>query len=293
MDLIKYKVFLNIAERGSYSRVCEEFGYTQSGISRMMSSMENEIGFPLIIRNNKGISLTDEGQRLIPLIRNIVRDNELIEDELAAIRGLETGRVRIGSFPTTAYAWIPDILKGFHEKFPGIQVEVIEDNNINLLENWLIQGYVDLGVFSRQEDHHFDWLSLRKDPFVALLPEGHPLADREVVPVNELVKEKVVLFKAHDGDDPDTYGWMGHVDHDWEPVFTTNSDFTTIRVVEENGFVTVLPKLMAEHAVKNYNVVYRPMDIDEAREIGIAVRSKNRLSPAVEKFIKYAKEDIF
>lgn len=290
MDLVKYEIFLNIVDRGSYSKVCEEFGYTQSGISRMMSSMEKEIGFPLITRNNKGISLTEEGKRVLPLVRQLIKNNSILEEEFLAIRGIETGLVRIGSFPTTAYAWMPLILQAFHENFPSIQVEVIEDNNINLLEQWLNQGFIDLGIFSRQYHSGFDWISLKKDPFVALLPQNHPLGGKDIVHLNELLEEKFVLFRSHEGDDPDTRCWMKHVDKKIHPVFTTNSDFTTIRVVEQNGFVTILPELIAKYAVSSHQVIYRPLDINEAREVGIAVRCKEQLSPTTKKFIEFSKK---
>lgn len=290
MDLIKYEVFLSIAERGSFSKVCEEYGYSQSGISRMMRSMEEEIGFPLIARNNKGIVLTAEGRRVLPLIQQLVRNNDILEDEFLTIRGIEKGLVRIGSFPTTAYAWTPKILKAFHEKYPSVQIEVMEDHNIKLLEQWLNQGFIDLGIFSKQYQSSFDWIDIAKDPFVALLPAGHPLAAKEIVPINDLVREEFVLFRSHEGDDPDTRGWMRRVEEKVEPVFTTNSDFTTIRVVEQNGMVTILPELIAKHAVESYHVVYRPLDIEESREVGIAVRNMEQLSPFAKKFIEYAKK---
>ncbi|QAT43273.1 LysR family transcriptional regulator [Aminipila luticellarii] len=292
MDLIKYEIFLSIADRGSYSKVCEEFGYTQSGISKMMNSMENEIGFPLIVRNNKGISLTAEGKRMLPLVRQLIKDKGTLEEEFSSIRGVETGMVRIGSFPTAAYVWMPGILRAFHQRFPGIQVEVIEDNNINLLEQWLNQGFIDLGIFSKQAPFHFDWTSIKQDPFVALLPKNHPLGEKQIIPIDELFEENVVLFRSHEGEDPDTYCWMKHVHGEIHPVFTTNSDFTTIRVVEQNGFVTILPELIAKYAVDSYDVIYRPLDIQETREIGIAVRTKERISPAAKKFIQYAKDNM-
>lgn len=69
MDLVKYEAFLNIIERGSYSKACEDLGYSLSGISKMMKSMEEEIGISLINRTNKGITLTPDGEKVIPLIR--------------------------------------------------------------------------------------------------------------------------------------------------------------------------------------------------------------------------------
>ena len=64
MDMVKYEIFLDIIERGSYSKACEDLGYSLSGISKMMKSMEEEIDIPLITRTNKGISLTPDGEKV-------------------------------------------------------------------------------------------------------------------------------------------------------------------------------------------------------------------------------------
>lgn len=258
----------------------------------MMNSMEREIGFPLILRNNKGISLTTEGKKLLPFIRSLVRANTALEEEFSCIRGGNAGMVRIGSFPTTAYAWIPEILRRLHESYPGINVEVMEDNNINLLSQWLSQGIVDLAFFSRQSQFNFHWINLRPDPFVVLLPKNHILSKRDTVPVSKLAQEKVVLFRYHEGADPDTYNWLNQTGIQFNSSFTSNSDFTSIRVVEQNDYVAVMPELIARFAVVSHNVTYRPLDIKASREIGIAVRDREQLSPAAKIFLKFAKDSI-
>lgn len=292
MDLIKYKVFLSIVEKGSYSKVSEEFGYTQSGISKMMNSMENEIGFPLIIRNNKGTSITREGKRLLPMIRQIVQDNELIEAEFNNLKGLETGRVKIGSFPTTAYAWIPEILKRFRNKHPGIDVEIMEDNNIFILEEWLEQGYVDMAIISEQEGLIYDWEPLIENSFVVVCNTDNPIANEGIISIERLAKENVALFKSHMSDDPDTALWMKYLPRDINAKYAGNSDFTMMRLVEENDIMVVVPMLFAEHAEKHYNVKICQLDIDASRKLGIAIRDKKRISPAARKFLECAKEVI-
>lgn len=80
MDLIKLETFLDIVERGSYSRACEDLGYSISGISKMMKSMEDEIGIPLINRTNKGISLTPDGEKVLPMIRELINYKDTLEE---------------------------------------------------------------------------------------------------------------------------------------------------------------------------------------------------------------------
>lgn len=291
MDIIKYEAFLKVVDRGSYNKACEDLGYTLSGISKMMKSMEEEIGVPLIIRNNKGITLTTEGERVLPLIRQLISYKDALEEEFSLIRGIESGKIRIGSFPTTSFAWIPKIMQKPKSEHPNIEVEILEENSIKQLEKWLNQGIIDVGIFSRQPYHAYDWFGVQVDTYVALLPKAHPLTAKEIVTMKELLEEDFILFKSHEGIDQDVFNAMRYVEFNAMPKYTSNSDFSVIHMVEQNDFVTLIPRLIAEHAVLEFDVEIRPVDIDVNREIGFAVRDIEKVSPAVRQLIKYIKNN--
>lgn len=289
MDLVKYEAFLNIVERGSYSKACDDLGYTLSGISKMMKSMEDEIGVPLIIRTNKGISLTPEGEKITPLIRQMITDKAIIEEEFALMRGIESGKIRIGCFPTISFSWVPVIIEHFQKYHPNISIEVLEENGIKNLEQWLNQGITDVGIFSRQPYHNYDWTGVRKDDYVALFHPTHRFAEYDRIDVEELFEEDLVLFKSHEGIDQDVINVMKHVDIKKMPRYTTNSDFTGIRLAERLGCVTLLPELIAQNAVSTFDVDYRPINVALSRDIGFAVRDIKRISPAVKQLLKFVK----
>lgn len=290
MDLKKYEVLLKVVDRGNINNVSYDLGYTHSGISKMMGSMESELGFQIIKRNNKGITLTPEGEKLMPIIRNIVKENEKLEEEIALINGIEKGTVRVGCFPTTAFVLMPDILRDFYAQYPRIQIEVLEEHSLEQLEQWLNRGIIDIGIFSRQPHHNFQWLKEIDDEYVALLPADNNLCKLEVVPVKELFQEKVILFKSHKGLDQDMVQIMKYMDVKQYEGYTSNSDFTVIRMVEQNGFVAIMPKLIAQYAVSLFNVEYRPIDIDMNRKIGFAVKSKADMSPSLRRFLDCIRE---
>ena len=135
MDIKKYEVLLNVIDRGSFVRACEDSGYTQSGITHMMNSLEQEVGFPLLLRTNKGVQITPAGEQVLPAIRELVNMNERLEQEFDLIRGLETGRLRIGCYPTVACSWMPKLFFVFRERYSHIQIELIEEGSISQMEN--------------------------------------------------------------------------------------------------------------------------------------------------------------
>ncbi len=91
MDITKYEVLLKVVDRGGLSQSAEDLGYTRSALSKMIASMEKEIGFPLVKRTRKGIVLNEEGERVVPLIRELLKVNTILEEEYLMIRGMSQG----------------------------------------------------------------------------------------------------------------------------------------------------------------------------------------------------------
>ena len=69
MNIRKYEAYVRAVELGSLSKAAEQLGYTQSGISHMMQSLEEEVGFPLMVRTSAGIVPNSKGELLLPIIR--------------------------------------------------------------------------------------------------------------------------------------------------------------------------------------------------------------------------------
>ena len=291
MDIKKYEVLLNVIDRGSFVRACEDSGYTQSGITHMMNSLEQEVGFPLLLRTNKGVQITPAGEQVLPAIRELVNMNERLEQEFDLIRGLETGRLRIGCYPTVACSWMPKLFFVFRERYSHIQIELIEEGSISQMENWLSSGMIDIAFFSRQPKHAYEWVFLKRDPYLAVLPAGHPLAEKEYVTPEQLMREPFFMQRCLDGLDQDIKRYF---DKNGVPIcsgVTSNSDYTLLFMVERGLGVAVLPSLILEQFPdRSQRLVTRPLFPLAYRELGFAVRSLRDKSPAMARFIQCARE---
>ena len=100
MSAESWDILLKAIDVGSLSAAANQTNYTTSGISRIIANLEAEIGFPLLVRNHRGISPTKECAALLPNIRNLSHSMELLQQQIAQINGLETGDLTIG----TAYS---------------------------------------------------------------------------------------------------------------------------------------------------------------------------------------------
>lgn len=93
---------MKVVELGSLTKAADALGFTQSGVSHAISSLEEELGFTLLLRGRSGVRLTPNGEQLLKPIREMLNWNEQLKQVAASIHGLETGTVRIGTFTSVS-----------------------------------------------------------------------------------------------------------------------------------------------------------------------------------------------
>lgn len=107
METARCRAFLAAAETGSFSKAAEALSYTPSGVNQLVSALEKEFGFPLFRRNTKGVSLTENGELLLPVIRKFLRQEDRIFELSAEMNGLLIGSVNIAAYSSIATHWLP------------------------------------------------------------------------------------------------------------------------------------------------------------------------------------------
>ena len=116
MTLLTYQVFKTVADIGSFHKAADILGLTPSAISHAISSMETELGFSVMTRGKNGIALTNYGEHLLPYVNAVLNSDESLQQVIAEMNGLRTGKVKIGVFSSVCTNWLPDILRSFQEK---------------------------------------------------------------------------------------------------------------------------------------------------------------------------------
>ena len=109
----KYEAFLKVAETGSFKQAALELGYTQAGVSYLVSALERELDLPLFVRDYGGARLTADGAELLPWVRSVRADERRLETRVAELKHLASGVVRVGAFTSTAIQWFPGMAKSF------------------------------------------------------------------------------------------------------------------------------------------------------------------------------------
>ncbi|MBQ9720160.1 MAG: LysR family transcriptional regulator, partial [Oscillospiraceae bacterium] len=98
MESKKLEALLMAADLGSFTKAAEVLGYTQSGLTHMMNSLEREIGFPLLERGRHGVRLTDEGEKLAPLIREFLRAGSALDETVAQLSASRSETIHVAAY---------------------------------------------------------------------------------------------------------------------------------------------------------------------------------------------------
>ncbi|MGW1227469.1 LysR family transcriptional regulator [Streptomyces sp. NPDC001515] len=145
MQLQQLTYFVAVAETRHFTRAAEEVHVSQPSLSQQIRALENELGAELFSRARGNITLTDAGEALLPLARRILADADTARHEVQELAQLRRGRVRLGATPSLCTGLLPDVLRAFHDRHPGIQL-LLEEGGSHDLVRELARGALDLAL---------------------------------------------------------------------------------------------------------------------------------------------------
>ena len=260
---------------------------TQSGLTHMMNSLEKDIGFPVLLRGRQGVRLTPAGERIFPLIRNLLDADEALGREIGRINTNREETVCIAAYSSIAIHWLPEVIQQFRHNHPGVDVE-IRMGNIEDVFRWVSEDKMDLGFASRQEGMTLEWVRLRDDPLLAILPPDYDLDGRRSFPVEGFSGEEFLMPSLGFHQDILRVMRGGGA----EPVYRSPqvSDNVIISMVEHGLGLSILSELVLRG--RQDDVLAVPLDPPAVREIGVAMRSRKEMPLMVRRFLNEARDMI-
>lgn len=283
MDQKKRRAILTAVELGNLTRAAEALGYTQSGLSYLITSLEQELGFPLLVRSRSGVRPTADCLAILPYFRDLERKLQQVEQVAADIRGLVTGTVSIGVFHSISRYWLPDILGDFDARYPGITVH-IQEGDQEALDTWLADGTIDIAFSSRSPDGADLWIQFMEDEYFAILPKDHPLAQVQSISLTALRGDPFILTNG-DFDLPPLFEEAG-----FQPNirWSSHDELAILALVKAGLGVSLLPGLHLQGDTTCAAVL--PLHPRAFRQLGVSFSSLADLSPAAKRFLVSAKK---
>jgi len=288
MDIKKCKLFVITAETRKISKTAELTGYTQSGVSHMLKSFEQEVGVEVFKRDRYGVHLTPMGSELLIYVKRLLAENERLEQFVYDLHGLEVGSITVGTFTSVSIACLPEILRQFHEAHPSIEI-IIKEGGSDDMENWISDMSVDLAFYSLQQQYRGEFYHLMDDPMVAVLPRNFPIdPDAKAFPLEKIDGQPFILSET--GIDHDIRRILSETNARPNVVLSSKDDVTILAMVEAGLGISILPELSVEGRPGNYVVL--PLEPFHTRDLGIAVKSLKNAPPIVRSFV-YAVQAYF
>ncbi|MDQ0016758.1 DNA-binding transcriptional LysR family regulator [Variovorax boronicumulans] len=148
MNIASVKLFLEVVEAGSLSKVAARRQTVQSHVSRQISEFEAALGGPLFRRTGRGVALTELGARAVVRLRSWLQETERLTEELRTESGKLLGEVRMGIIPSAAHPLVTRLFERLHSEHPGIRLNIAESQGIEL-DTMLDTGVVDMAILFR------------------------------------------------------------------------------------------------------------------------------------------------
>jgi len=247
MEVHQLRYFVAVADEGSFSRAAAKVRVSQPSLSQQIRKLEAEMGQPLFDRLPRSVVLTEAGRCLIDYARQIlasIGDARRCVDEL---KGEVAGKVAVGAIPTIAPYVLPGLVVTFPKHYPDVILEIVEDVTDSITRRIEV-GELDVALASScRPSPTLRRESVGVEPLLALVPEKHPLAKKDVVELDDLKSQRFLLLH-------EMHCLSQQVNHLLESrrlrpeIALAGSQLSTIaNMVAASIGVSIVPQMMVKH----------------------------------------------
>ena len=280
------KSFLNVAATGSFTRAAEKMHTLQPVLSQQIRDLEAELGVRLFDRTTRRVELTEAGNEFRSTATKIIEDLEMAVRNAHDLAERKRGRVVIAAPPLLAAAVVPPAIADFRQKYPGIEVRLVDartDQIVELVRN----GHVDcaIGTFHAGEEG-LSSIVLTRDSLMAFFASNHPLAGRQTVRWQEMANLPLITLTRDSG--IRLLVELGYETTQMRlvPAYEVTLITTALAMVEADLGIAILPTY-AWACARTLKISAAILEPRIAREISLVTRSGRSIPPAVSAFTRF------
>lgn len=270
MTLQQLQYIVAVADSGQFSKAARLCHVTQPTLTMMVRKLEDEIGVTIFHRGVQPARPTSDGAGLLDQARVVLREAGQLKDLVKELRTGTSGTYRIGIIPTLAPYLLPLFLTRYAEAHPTARLALDERKTSRILKA-LRSGQLDIGILAGPvEGDDLEMITLFREPFLAYLPDGHPLLKQKRIARKDLRKAPMwVLSEGHCFRNQALSVCQqptaaGHAN----VVYSSGSIETLKRMVDSGSGVTLVPEL----SVDDEKNVRRFLSPEPVREVVLVVR---------------------
>lgn len=280
MDTFKIKAVIAAAEEGSLSRAAEKFSYTPSAFSHMLAAFEDELGVRIFRRCSRGVSLTEEGERLLPDFQRMAEAERILLRNLKSTVENQKYTLRIATYSSISRSFLSRLIKRFSEQHPNIELYITVADD---LTGWLERDLADIVFADGLILEGSEWFPLMEDPCRVIAPLG-TFGGR-----GEVSREEIYAHPYLCMDEAYLAGYFDTERFKRTVHFRSDDDLSVIHMVRQGFGVAVLPQLVLEGNTEGLSVLSLSPPL--VRTVGYAFKKhSDSIFPALSLFLRFVRE---
>jgi DNA-binding transcriptional LysR family regulator len=195
MELRALEYFVAVAEERHFTRAAARIPVSQSGLSAVIRTLEAELHTPLFERTTRRVQLTPAGEALLPDARRALAAARAGADAVAAVQGLQRGRVTLGLMQQPGLVGLPRILANYHRRHPHVELHLRQGSAADLVQ-LVLGGELDLAIASppHRRDNRLVAVDLLRTPMVLACRADDDLATRATVNIQALSQHNLIGY---------------------------------------------------------------------------------------------------
>lgn len=293
MELRTVATFLRVAELQNFSKAAEQLGYSQAAVTVQIQQLEQQLGTQLFERIGKRTKLTAHGTQFIPYALKLMND---IEDAKNFINDVSSpaGTLRIATAESMLLSILPPILSEFHEICPNVEVS-IRIGLISELFDMVRQNDVDVLFFLDKKTEFPEWIKVleRPEKIIFVASSTHPFADKQNVPLEQILLEPFVLTEKSVSYRYDLEQIVAGKNLELHPFLETGNTDLIIRTLLHTTSVSFLPEYVAHDYISSGRLAMIQVADFEVQMASQLVYHRNKwLTPQMNIFLDLMKKYI-
>ena len=197
MDLREMRYIIELSKTKHMTHAANNLFISQPALYKSIRKVETELDTVLFYKRGNELLPTDTGKIVIENAQKILKMASQMEDSITAAKDLKQGEVRFGFTSVVGTMYLPELLVKFQEKYPGIDLHLIEEGGARL-KDMTEKGELDIAIVLRPvHSEHLNEIPIIRDQFAVCIPEGHPWYNRDEVTMEDFKNVPFITFNEH------------------------------------------------------------------------------------------------
>lgn len=290
IELIELETFMAVAQAESFSAAALRLHVTQPTVTGRIQRLENSLGAQLLRRTTRKVEMTTQGAKLLAEATRTLDGLSRLVQGFRKKANLARQRVVLAATPTLAALTLPAIVQGYSERFPDVEVQLLDLQYAGVLAA-IDDGSADLGVLAFEGDDTRFWFQhLWTDDMLLVAPQGHLLAKLKSVGPKELAAYPLIMVDQHQGlrgriaDSLQRHGLA------LPPARVVANLNTLLGMINASMGVALLPRSIAVRGIVARHALLEIEEVDLTRRFGIVMARRTKLNAAGQSFSRYLRQ---